>query len=959
MRKSASFLKRFLPYLIVTITIMILLLVFHDSNFKIVSNGSMQLLEETTNKKKTLLSEKFQSNKTLVKSLAFAYSDDFASQDKDFFTPLAIMEANTGFDYIRFINKDGMSHTSKGLEADCSDRPYFVRGMAGETGVCDVQNSRLNGESMIGFFSPVENDGEYIGVLVGFISQRNLSFLLENEIFSLSVDTYIIDKDGLIVGSDDVSLLNLNIEDKVGDSLLDSIKEYTYSTKNGIENILGDKSGSGQALISRIGNEEYFLLMKFPQENIEKIASIIGKSGNSLFVSLLVIFIFFSLYTIIYWFLSNKKSRRMRNLIVEGIVENDDMVLLLNNEGAVEVIKDSKTFKGLNAEVGATIPLSSVISSFIFRLNHGSDSFVSTFNASIESARKGTGENIVFVESFVLDGELNYLQFMFRGTYEGKKPVVVITVRLVTKVLEQEKKEKERLQEALEEAEAAAKAKSTFLANMSHDLRTPMNAIMGYTNLALSNVSDPKKESKYLERITESSKQLLELLNDALDMTIIEGGKISLEEDLCSLRDVLASIESLTETMAETKGQMLHMNVEYLLHENVYVDKVRLNQILLNCVTNAIKYTPEGGEVWISLNEKSCDCVDKSIFIFKIKDNGIGMSEEFLTRIWEPFERERNTTVSRIQGTGLGMAITKNLVTLMKGDIKVESTRGKGSEFTITLPLRFDVNRKSGLKSYSGKKALVVGNTKTVQSLPPLLEKLGLSVSISQSYDDAVSKAKDVDVLVLDMTIPRTRGMETISNLRKTIGEKALFIVTTYKLKDDEKLEEYGVNAYAPKPVFFSDIQRILSLCPLEDGSIFVTRSEMDLRGKNVLLVEDNDLNREIAQTILEGIGMNVESAVNGQEAVDKVSSSPSDRYDIILMDIQMPVMDGYEATGRIRSLDDKKKASIPIISMTANAFPEDRTKALDSGMNGHVPKPFEITVLVSEMIEAILSRDN
>ena len=307
----------------------------------------------------------------------------------------------------------------------------------------------------------------------------------------------------------------------------------------------------------------------------------------------------------------------------------------------------------------------------------------------------------------------------------------------------------------------------------------------------------------------------------------------------------------------------------------------------------------------------------------------------------------------------MGMAITKNLVTLMKGDIKVESTRGKGSEFTITLPLRFDVNRKSGLKSYSGKKALVVGNTKTVQSLPPLLEKLGLSVSISQSYDDAVSKAKDVDVLVLDMTIPRARGMETISNLRKTIGEKALFIVTTYKLKDDEKLEEYGVNAYAPKPVFFSDIQRILSLCPLEDGSIFVTRSEMDLRGKNVLLVEDNDLNREIAQTILEGIGMNVESAVNGQEAVDKVSSSPSDRYDIILMDIQMPVMDGYEATGRIRSLDDKKKASIPIISMTANAFPEDRTKALDSGMNGHVPKPFEITVLVSEMIEAILSRDN
>ncbi|MDD6840008.1 MAG: response regulator [Spirochaetales bacterium] len=955
MKKSASFLKRMLPFILVMATIIVLLICFRISNFNTVSNGTWKLLEETTDRKKTLLSEKFQSYKTLVSSLAFAYRDDFALKDSDILSPLVEMEANTGFDYIRFIDKSGMSHTSKGTEADCSDRPYFIRGMKGETGVCDVQNSRLNGESMIGFFSPVENDGEYIGVLVGFISQRNLSFLLESEIFGLNVDAFVFTKSGTIVGSDNVSLLNNDIYESLGSIVSSSIKGYTYSNKRGVENIYEGKGEGDQAFISRIGNEDYFLLMHFPLSYIEEIAATIGSSGNNLFASLLLVFIFFSLYTIAFWIFSNKKNRRMRNLIVEGIVDNEDMVLLLNNEGGVEIIKNNRGFKVVNAEIGAILPLSSIISSFSSLLDHDPGSFISSFHNSIESAKKGKGDDIVFVDSFIFNGETNYLQFMLRGTHEGKEPVVVITVRLVTKVVE---KEKEKLQEALEKAEAAAKAKSTFLANMSHDLRTPMNAIIGYTNLAQSNISDINKEKKYLERITDSSKQLLSLLNDVLDMSLIEGGKISLDESSCCLRDVFASIESLTETSVAAKGQMLHISVDNLLHENVFVDKVRLNQILLNCVTNAIKYTPEGGDIWLTLYEKSAD-KEKGIFVFKIKDNGIGMAKEFLEIIWEPFERERNTTVSKIQGTGLGMAITKNLVTLMNGNIEVESSIGEGSEFTITLALRLDVTKEGEVRTYSGRKALVVGNTKTVQSLPPLLERLSLSVSVASSYEDALKMAEGVDVLVLDMTIPRSSGLETIKELRKRIGEKALFIVTTYKLKDDEKLEDYGVDAYAPKPVFFSDLQKIFSLCPLPDHTLYVTRKEMDLRGKQVLLVEDNDLNREIAETVLTDMGMIVECAVNGQDAVEKVENATQDAFDIILMDIQMPVMDGYEATRRIRSLSDKKKASIPILSMTANAFPEDKIKALDAGMNGHVAKPFETTVLVSEMIEAILSNES
>ena len=957
MKKPASFLKRVLPFVLVVATIIVLLVLFRISNFETVSNGTWKLLEETTFRKQTLLSEKFQSYKTLVSSLAFAYSDDFSPENSDILSPLEDMEANTGFDYIRFIDKSGMSHTSKGAEADCSDRPYFIRGMKGETGVCDVQNSRLNGESMIGFFSPVVHNGENIGVLVGFISQKNLSFLLESEIFGLNVDAFIVTKDGMIVGSDDASLINSDISVALGPVYYSFMKEYTYENNSEVENIHEANNWSDQAFIASIGTEDYYLLMHFPLSYIEEIAATIGSSGNNLFVSLLLVFILFSLYTIIFWAFSNKRNRRMRNLIVEGIVDNEDMVLLLNNEGGVEIIKNNRDFKVINVEIGTILPLSSVISSFSSLLNRDPEAFISSFNTSIESAKKGKGEDIVFVDSFVLDGETNYLQFMFRGTHEGKEPVVVITIRLVTKVVEKEKEEKEKLQEALEKAETAAKAKSTFLANMSHDLRTPMNAIIGYTNLAQSNFSDLNKEKKYLERITDSSKQLLSLLNDVLDMTLIEGGKINLDESPCCLRDIVASIENLTETSVAAKGQMLHIRVENLLHENVFVDKVRLNQILLNCVTNAIKYTPEGGDIWLTLYEKSSG-KGKGEFVFKIKDNGIGMSKEFLVRIWEPFERERNTTVSKIQGTGLGMAITKNLVSLMNGEIEVVSSVGEGSEFTITLPLRLDVTKEGEVKTYSGSKALVVGNTKTIQGLPPLLERLSLSVSVASSYDDALKMAYGVDVLVLDMTIPRNRGIGTIKELRQIIGEKAIFIVTTYKLKDDEKLENYGVDAYAPKPVFFSDLQKILSLCPLPDHSLYVTRQEMDLRGKHVLLVEDNDLNREIAETILLDMGMVVECAVDGKEAVEKVENSSEDAFDVILMDIQMPIMDGYEATRRIRRLGDKKKASIPILSMTANAFPEDKIKALDAGMNGHVAKPFEITVLVSEMIEAILSKE-
>ena len=303
------------------------------------------------------------------------------------------------------------------------------------------------------------------------------------------------------------------------------------------------------------------------------------------------------------------------------------------------------------------------------------------------------------------------------------------------------------------------------------------------------------------------------------------------------------------------------------------------------------------------------------------------------------------------------MSITRNLAILMGGDITVTSKEGEGSEFIVTLPLPVVDVTVGSIQYWTGKKALVAGNTKTVTNLPSLLMRMGIDSEVAENFSEAKEKAPGKDLVFMDMTIPRKEGMEAIRTLKDMAGEKALMVVTAYRLQENERnLESYGVDVYAPKPVFFSEIQEALTNREIGRGHIFTTRKEMDLRGKRVLLVEDNELNREIAQIVLEDIGMKVECAVNGMDGVEKVENSPSP-FDIVLMDIQMPEMDGYEAARRIRNLKDKVKASVPILSMTANAFPEDRRKAFEAGMDGHVPKPLENNTLVSEIIEAILSR--
>ena len=522
-----------------------------------------------------------------------------------------------------------------------------------------------------------------------------------------------------------------------------------------------------------------------------------------------------------------------------------------------------------------------------------------------------------------------------------------------------------KLQVAVEKAESANRAKSTFLSNMSHDIRTPMNAIIGFTTLALSNIDDTDRVKDYLGKTLASSNHLLSLINDVLDMSRIESGKIHLEEVEVNLSDVLHDLKTIVSGQIYAKQLELYMDAMDVTDEDVYCDKTRLNQILLNLLSNAIKFTPAGGTVSVRVRQLAGKVRGCGQYEFRIKDNGIGMSQEFAQKIFEPFERERTSTVSGIQGTGLGMAITKNIVDMMGGTIEVQTAQGKGTEFTVCVPMRAQTEQRpvEKITELEGLKALVVDDDfNTCDSVTKMLVKVGMRAEWTLSGKEAVLRARqsiemsDVyHAYIIDWRLPDMNGIEVTRQIRSLHDDTPIIILTAYDWSDIEvEAKAAGVTAFCAKPMFMSDLRETLMSALGQKSADAVQgllpEKNADFKGKHILLVEDNALNREIAQEILREYGFLVDSAENGAVAVEKVSTAAPGSYDLVLMDVQMPIMDGYTATRKIRALDDPARAKLPILAMTANAFDEDRRNALESGMNGFLSKPIVIDDLMQEL---------
>ena len=546
------------------------------------------------------------------------------------------------------------------------------------------------------------------------------------------------------------------------------------------------------------------------------------------------------------------KMREEQLAIFDALADNYANVYIVDTaEETLRVLKlNGYITTGVNSDVATVYPYAVVKNQYVSERVLPEEQDMMMDALELDSVKRALMDSDEYAGNYrvLSNGETHYYQYKYIKLRNFG--YIIAGFQNVDDIIEEQQKYQTQLSEALSAAQQASRAKSTFLNNMSHDIRTPMNAIIGFTALAQSHITDQVQVQDYLSKINTSSEHLLELINDILDMSRIESGMVKLEEKAVCMTDIIHDLQTMTQGLADAKNINLVIDMQDIIHENVFVDKLRLNQVMLNIVSNAIKFTQTGGNVAIRLIELPCRTSCYASYEFSVKDNGIGMSQEFIGHIFDTFTREYSSTVSGIQGTGLGMAITKNIIDMMGGDIRVESEEGKGSLFTVSLNLRLtDGSLESG-----------------------------------QMESEEVAN----DNIVMSRQINRKR----------------------------------------------------------------------DYSGKRALLVEDNELNREIAMAILEETGMDVDSVCDGDEAVSAIDNEPADRYDIILMDIQMPRMDGYTATRAIRALADDKKSNIPIVAMTANAFEEDRKKAFASGMNEHIIKPVSMDAIVTVLDEIFIGEN-
>lgn len=589
--------------------------------------------------------------------------------------------------------------------------------------------------------------------------------------------------------------------------------------------------------------------------------------------------------------------------------------------------------------------------------------------AAVMEQSKKTGESTMLEGRIITrDGISKILMMTYsyvsgEDSWDGVPSYYSVGVDVTAERTEQAR-QKRALEDACKAAQIANDAKTNFLSSMSHDIRTPMNAIIGMAVIAQANLQSPEKIQDCLNKINVSSRHLLSLINEVLDMSKIESGKVDLLSEPVSLPELIEDVMDVFRPLAAEKHQELQMNADHVRHENVVSDQSRLQQVLVNLLSNAVKYTPDGGSVGLRVRELPSFAKGRGQYEFIVTDNGIGMSEEYIPHIFEPFSRAEESKAKQIQGTGLGMAITQNIVCMMNGTIEVKSTLGVGSEFIVAVSFELCEEVDENTDELAGLPVLVVDDDQIIcESAAEILDDLGMRSSWVLSGKEAVRcvvdahEAKDdFFAVILDWKMPEMGGLETLKVIRKQLGmDIPIIVISAYDYSDiEEEFWMAGADAFITKPLFKSKISRTFhQICQSgrsDAMAIPVEKACFSLEGKRILLVEDNQLNREIAAELLKMNGFLIDEAENGQLAVDMFEVSVPGKYDCILMDIQMPVMDGYRAAETIRALNREDARSVPILALTANAFATDIGKAHSAGMNDHVAKPIEVGRLLETL---------
>ena len=845
---------KILPLIITMASLVAAFFMFTLRNKSSITTRNKEYLKESTTSLQQRLNVKFESSLHNISSIAYLFGESISSVEESK-SLIKDIEKQTEFNYVRFITKEGDDITSEGEapNVNLSDRDYFIDGMKGNKGITLVEKSRVNGQRQIGFYAPVYSSSNIEGILIGFYLESSLSSDLYNTFYGKQSSVCIVDSNKKIVTSSmnkESSSILEGSEDKYSfNSILNS---YYFNDKNkdifesSIANKgeglfqINTKKGKTYGYISRLSFEfiDWYIVQTYPYEATQILFSIATDSGLSLEVAILVITAFYVTYIVVMQVLKNKRiaqENRIATYVTSAARDIFKTMFFVDLEQ--DRYEDLSINKHTIQKIGTLNELKEYVISEVINEKQISDVMQFFHPSNLKNYDPSKLTNMVIEVINRTSKEENYLSMTFVPT-EVEGSIVKCGLLVFNDVTDQKKKELQaniELEDAYNKSQSASKAKTSFLFNMSHDIRTPMNAILGFADLIEKHLDDKDKCKMYLQKLKSSSSFLLSLINNVLDMARIESGQTEIVESVWNVNNFVSDLVSVFESAIKEKN-LKFIKFMDIKHENVYCDATRLRQIYLNIISNAVKYTPNGGEIKLIIKEIESGKEGYARFQTVVSDTGIGMSKEFLPHIFEEFSREKTTTESRVVGTGLGMPIVKTLVTLMHGTIEVESEQGVGTKFTVTL-------------------------------------------------DHRIARKEEIKV-------------------------------------EEEEIKDKDIVSY---------------------------------KGKRILLAEDNELNTEIAVTILEEAGFIVEHAENGQVCVDMIKNAKIGYYDLVLMDIQMPVMDGYKATETIRAINNPR-CDIPIIAMTANAFDEDKRKAYVIGMDGHIAKPINIPQLL-ETISKVLKK--
>lgn len=972
---------------------------FNNQNRNRIVNQNMEYVSDSTEQSMRYLEDKFNGVKIFIQSLSANYSNlleiEELKEEKNFEKTLEEINTNTIFDRVVFVSENGTSYSLQG-KADISDREYFREGMSGKTGMEWINKSRITGNASIIFYTPVKKGNSIIGVLVGHYEKAHIKNLLKTEVFGVEPDSLLTEANGDVIAysgnaSDYVGSKNFFEDTKnlkfTGDVQYQDIVEYSQSENLNKVQFSYDLDGVSVGSVVKLSNG-WMLIQIYPSSVTQKMVNAVNNAGEVICILLvavfLILFICFALMTMI----QNKKMQ----MAVKTAVSNENIAYKNLNKSSANLadtvsILTKRYYKVLklnittdtfieikvNSKEKESSYYSSSSSQWINALAKAGDIHEDdiekylafcNFSRISQALKQNNNESLSFEYRRLIDGEMRWvrMELMPSSEYTDDNQIIVLYVIDINDDI----KSAQALKEAYEAAKRADAAKTNFLSSMSHDIRTPMNAIIGMTAIANVHINEPEKVADCLSKITVSGNHLLKIINEVLDMNKIESGKMDLNIEEFNLSELIYNLLAMSEQQIKSRNHKLSVSIQNVEHEKVIGDSQRIQQVFMNLMSNAVKYTPENGNIKLIITEKPTNHPQIGCYEFIFEDNGIGMSEEFVAKIFEPFERADNDYVEKMQGTGLGMPIARNIVRMMNGDIKVESEVDKGSKFTVTIYLELqDTNESFRCEEFVNLPILVADDDKVdCENTCEILSELGMCgewvLNGKEAVDLAVSRheqKKDFFAVILDWKMPEMDGITTTKEIKKRIGNDVpIIIISAYDWSDIEsEARSAGVDAFISKPLFKSRMvhlfKELMGKEKVHDDKFNIMNLQNDnFNGKRVLLVEDNELNLEIVKEILSILGLEIEDAKNGKEAVEIMKQVDDNYFDIIFMDIQMPIMNGYEATMAIRDLPSDYAKKVPIIAMTANAFAEDVLAAKNAGMNEHIAKPINLDLVIKTL---------